>query len=219
MLVHICCSVDSHYFLQRLKDDFNEELIAFFYDPNIHPYSEYKLRLLDVKRSCKKLGVKLIEGDYNYNHWLEQIKGFEDEPEKGKRCNICFNNRLEVSVKKALELNINRVTTTLLTSPKKSFEQLKKAGEKVCKKYDREFVFIDYRSGGGTQRQFELAKRDKLYKQNYCGCIFGLTKQRYIQNKLADELISPINRQIFPESIEERINLYTKVIELEENKN
>ena len=54
MLVHKCCSVDSHYFLQRLQEEYpNEELVGFFYDPNIHPYSEYKLRLYDVKFSCK----------------------------------------------------------------------------------------------------------------------------------------------------------------------
>lgn len=216
MLIHICCSVDSHYFLQRVKEDFSEELIAFFYDPNIHPYSEYQLRLLDVKRSCKKLGVKLIEGEYNYNHWLNITKGFENEPEKGKRCNICFDDRLEVSAKKAKELNIKRVTTTLLTSPKKSFQQLREVGERICKKYDREFIFLDYRTNGGTQRQFELAKKAKLYKQNYCGCIFALKKQRDIQDKLTDELFSPINRQILPDSIEEKINLYKEVIELEE---
>jgi len=66
MLVHICCSVDSHYFLQRIQEEYpNEELVGFFYDPNIHPFSEYKLRLYDVKHSCSKLGIKLIEGPYD----------------------------------------------------------------------------------------------------------------------------------------------------------
>jgi len=69
MLVHICCAVDSHYFLQKLQADYpDEKLTGFFYDPNIHPYSEYYLRLLDVKRSCKMLGIDLIEGEYDFEH-------------------------------------------------------------------------------------------------------------------------------------------------------
>ncbi len=83
MLVHICCAVDSHFFLQELQQMFpDEKLVGYFYDPNIHPYSEYQLRLLDVKRSCKMLDIELIEGDYNYEGWLESVRGFEDEPEK-----------------------------------------------------------------------------------------------------------------------------------------
>ena len=66
MLVHICCAVDSHYFLEKIQEEFpSEELVGYFYDPNIHPYSEYRLRYLDVEYSCQKLGIKLIEGAYN----------------------------------------------------------------------------------------------------------------------------------------------------------
>ena len=101
MLVHICCSVDSHFFLQKLKKIYpNEKLIGFFYDPNIHPYSEYRLRLLDVQRSCDMLGIELIEGEYDFRGWMEAVKGYENEPEKGKRCSICFTDRVEESIKK-----------------------------------------------------------------------------------------------------------------------
>lgn len=96
MLVHICCSVDSHFFLQKLQLEYPEEtLIGFFYDPNIHPFSEYSLRLLDVKRSCQKLGIVLHVGEYDYEGWIEAVRGLENEPEKGKRCLVCFDNRLE----------------------------------------------------------------------------------------------------------------------------
>jgi len=95
MLVHICCSVDSHFFLEKLKEQFpKERLIGFFYDPNIHPYSEYRLRLLDVQRSCKKLGIELIEGEYDYQNWLKAVRGLEREKEKGERCRVCFDKRL-----------------------------------------------------------------------------------------------------------------------------
>jgi predicted adenine nucleotide alpha hydrolase (AANH) superfamily ATPase len=217
MLVHICCSVDSHYFLQKLQELYpKEKLIGFFYDPNIHPYSEYQLRLLDVQRSCKKLNIPLIEGEYDYKKWLEVVKGFENEPEKGKRCSICFDNRIQNSAKKAKELNQTSLTTTLLTSPKKSIEQLKDVGEKICENYSIKFISPDFRKNGGTQEQFALAKKDNLYHQNYCGCIYALNIQREQQNRFKDELSSTITKQIQPSSIEERLILYKKIIDLEE---
>jgi len=211
MLVHICCSVDSHYFLQSIQKDFpDEELVGFFYDPNIHPYSEYRLRLQDVKYSCKKLGIRLIEGDYDLKEWLRLTKGLENEPEKGDRCNVCFDRRLEVSVKKMQELKHNKFTTTLLISPKKSQEKLQIIGNELAKKNNCEFIFKDYRSGRGVELQGIEVKNNNLYRQNYCGCLYALNDQREHQNKLADELMSPINKQIQPESIEERLELYTK---------
>lgn len=217
VLVHICCSVDSHFFLQELQKEYpNETFMGFFYDPNIHPYSEYKLRLLDVRRSCKKLGVELLEGEYDYEGWIEAVRGLENEPERGKRCLVCFDNRFETTAKKAVILGIKSITTTLLTSPKKSIDQLKKAATQIEEKYNVEVLVPDFRKGGGTSRQFELAKKDKLYHQNYCGCMFALEDQRASQKRVLDELMSPIGQQVLPSSIESRIELYEKVIKCEE---
>ncbi len=219
MLVHICCSVDSHFFLQKLKQDFpNEKLIGFFYDPNIHPYSEYKLRFLDVEHSCKKLGIELIEGDYDYEAWLNVVSGLENEPEKGKRCEVCFDKRFKVSAHKALEIGEKTFTTTLLVSPLKSQEQLKKSGELFFEKYGVEFIAVDYRSNGGTQDQSRVTKEEQLYRQDYCGCIYGLSMQRKEQKRLMDEMFSPISNSILPASIEERIEFYKNRILLDEKK-
>ena len=216
MLVHICCSVDSHYFLQRIQEEYPDEtLVGFFYDPNIHPYSEYKLRLLDVEYSCKQLGIELIEGPYALEEWLKLVKGLEQEPEKGDRCTVCFDNRLETSVKKAIELEHDKFTTTLLISPKKSQDKLEIIGKNLSTLYDCEFIFKDYRSGNGVEMQGKEVKKHNLYRQNYCGCMFGLNAQREQQDKLTDELIYPIGQQIQPESIEERLELYQKRNELE----
>ncbi len=216
VLVHICCSVDSHFFLQKLQKLYpDEKLVGFFYDPNIHPYSEYRLRLLDVKRSCEKLGVELIEGDYDYEGWLKAVSGLENEPEKGRRCSICFDNRLEESARKALEIGEKSLTTTLLTSPKKSIEQLRQRANKISEKYNIDIITPDFRKGGGTSEQFAMAKRDMLYHQNYCGCMYALSMQRESQNRFKDELCLPVTKQILPSSIEERIELYERVYELE----
>ena len=217
MLVHICCAVDSHYFLQKLREEYpDERLIGFFYDPNIHPYSEYRLRLLEVERSCRQLGVELIEGPYDTEAWMNAVRGLEREPEKGKRCSVCFDRRFEVSAAKAAALGESTYTSTLLTSPKKSLEQLRDEGERLGKQYGVTFVAPDYRKASGTQEQNRMAKEAKLYRQDYCGCLYGLTLQRQQQQKLADELFSPLSGQIQPESIEERIALYRRRIDLEE---
>lgn len=218
ILVHICCAVDSHYFLKKLQEEYpNERLIGFFYDPNIHPYSEYQLRLLEVQRSCKLLNIQLIEGEYDTDNWLKAVRGLEKEPEKGARCAICFDRRFEITAEKASQLRETTFTSTLLTSPKKSLKQLKHAGEILGKKFGVTFIAPDYRKASGTQEQNILAKRDALYRQDYCGCLFGLTMQREQQEKLADELFSPLSQQIQPESIEARMELYKSRWQYEEN--
>lgn len=216
MLVHICCSVDSHYFLQRLKKELpNERLVGYFYDPNIHPYSEYLLRFNDVKRSCDKLEIPLIMGEYDYEAWLGGTKGLENEPEKGKRCVYCFDFRVKNAAKKAVEIGEKTITTTLLMSPKKDFTQLTNALKNAVLGTNLEIFAVDFRINGGTNEQFKIAKNDKLYHQNYCGCIFGLTKQREAQNLPLTELSSDIFNNTLMGSINERLELYEKVAECE----
>ncbi|MDD2830138.1 MAG: epoxyqueuosine reductase QueH [Sulfuricurvum sp.] len=217
MLVHICCSVDSHFFIEKLQYEYpDEKLVAFFYDPNIHPYSEYRLRLLDVERSCKKLGIELIEGPYDFENWMDAVRGLEYEPEKGARCEVCFDKRFEVSAHKAIELGESTMTTTLLVSPKKSQEQLISSGEAFEETHGVKFVAFDYRKNNGTADQGRVAKEQQLYRQDYCGCLFGLSMQRNQQQRLMDEMFSPISKQILPASIEERLELYSRRNALEE---
>ena len=216
MVVHLCCSVDAGYFLKRLKKDFpNEKLIGYFYDPNIHPYSEFKLRSLDTKRICEKLNVEYVEGEYNYEGWLKAVKGKENEPEKGKRCSICFDFSLEATAKFAKKIGEKSITTSLLMSPMKSHEQLEKIAKVIKRKYDIDFLIVDYRKKGGTQAQQEYAKENQLYRQDYCGCIYGIIQQKANQ-EVIDELISPYPFQILPSSIEEKLAFYENRIKLEE---
>lgn len=216
MLVHICCSVDSAYYIRKLKEHYpDKRIVGFFYDPNIHPYSEYYLRMIDAKRSCERLGVEFVEGEYGVEGWLEAVRGFEEEPEKGKRCTVCFDDRLEKSAKKAVELGLDEVSTTLLMSPKKDFSTLEKVSKSLEKRYGIRFIVEDFRKGGGTQAQFALSKEEKNYHQNYCGCLFALNDQRVSQGRLASELISPVDRRVLPGSIEERVAMYEQRLTLE----
>ncbi|WP_024787346.1 MULTISPECIES: epoxyqueuosine reductase QueH [unclassified Lebetimonas] len=216
MVVHLCCSVDAGYFIKRLKEDYpDEKITGYFYDPNIHPYSEFKLRSMDTKRICEKLGVEYIEGKYDYESWLKAVKGYEEEPEKGIRCSICFDHSLEATAKFAKKIGENKITTSLLMSPMKSQEQLSSIGKAVKRKYDVDFLVVDYRKKGGTQEQQLYAKENQLYRQDYCGCIYGIWQQKQNQ-EIIDELISPYPFQILPASIEERLNFYENRMKFEE---
>ena len=121
-----------------------------------------------------------------------------------------------MSAQKALELGEKKITTTLLVSPLKSQEQLKRVGDEFHEKNGVEFIAVDYRSGGGTQDQSRVTKEEQLYRQDYCGCIFGLTMQREQQDRLMDEMFSPISNTILPASIEERLAMYTQRNKLED---
>ncbi len=179
ILVHICCAPDAVYFLKRLREDFPHAYIkGFFYDPNIHPYEEYKLRYVETQRVCNELGIELEEGEYDVEAWMEKVKGYEKEPERGERCKLCFDFRLERSAKFAKEEGFTTFTTTLLMSPKKKFEQLKKSGEEIAEKYSISFLALNYRKGGGTQEMFTLSKDREIYHQDYCGCVHGLFNQK-----------------------------------------
>jgi hypothetical protein len=147
---------------------------------------------------------------------MQAVRGLEKEPEKGSRCEVCFDKRFEVSAKKALFLGEDKITTTLLVSPLKSQEQLKRSGDAFYEKYGVEFIAVDYRSNGGTQDQSRVTKEEQLYRQDYCGCIYGLTMQREQQERLMDEMFSPISNIILPASIEERLEMYKQRIELED---
>lgn len=247
MLVHICCSVDCDYFLRRLKELAQEPLIGYFYDPNIHPYGEYVLRMHDAKRVCEDLGIKFIPGEYDLQGWLQGAHGLENEPEKGARCDFCFDFRMQKTAELALSLGERKITTTLLMSPKKSHSQLCGSLQRICERCGLEFIAPDFRKNGGTNEQFALAKKDALYHQNYCGCIYALSAQKdgrthasldknansnacseawrdarssaKFNAKFNDgieiyELMSPIDRQILPASIEEKIRFYEKVRKL-----
>jgi len=216
MVAHLCCSVDAGYFLKRLKEEFpDEKIIGFFYDPNIHPYSEFKLRSLDTERICNKLNVEYIEGEYDYESWLKAVKGKENEPEKGVRCSLCFDHSLEATARFAAEIGDGRITTSLLMSPMKSQEQLNAIGKVVKRKYGIDFYAPDYRKKGGTQAQQQFAKQTQMYRQDYCGCLYGIWQQKQNQ-EIIDELISPVTSQILPASIEERLEIYKKRLEYED---
>ncbi len=101
------------------------------------------------------------------------MKGFENEPEKGLRCDKCFMMRLESAARLAKQLGINEFTTSMVISPHKNYEKLTSIGHKIASEYKLEYCNINFRKQDGFLKTNQISKSMNLYRQNYCGCKFA----------------------------------------------
>lgn len=151
-------------------------VVVYFYNPNIFPEEEYNIRLEAEKILCKHFGCELIVGNYEPQVYYDYVKGFENEPEKGLRCDRCFELRLTDAAKKAKELGIDVFTTSMVISPHKNYEKLTKIGEQIAQEYGLEYLSTNFRKQDGFLKTNQISKALNLYRQNYCGCKFALRK-------------------------------------------
>lgn len=178
ILVHSCCAVCFSYPSQFLKL-FGYEPVCYFYNPNIFPDSEYVKRLEELKKYCKKYNFELIVNDYSPREFYDVIKGLENEPERGLRCEKCFALRLEKTAQKAKELAIEYFTTSLSISPHKDFDAICKAARLAEEKYGVEFKDYNFKKNNGFKVAMEIARFNNMYKQTYCGCEFSMRKEAH----------------------------------------
>jgi len=149
------------------------DVTAFFYNPNIHPYLEYKNRLESLEKYEKTIGINVI---YNIEYDLKKyLRGALDAKD---RCEFCYICRLSEAARTAVQLGFDAFATSLLISPYQKHEMLAKAGEETGKEYGIEFYYEDFRKGYRESR--EIARNMGLYMQKYCGCIFS-EKERYLR--------------------------------------
>ena len=172
ILLHACCAICSGYPISLLKD-MGYSVIVYFYNPNIFPYTEYQKRLEAEKTLCEHFGVELIVGEYNPSEYYEYVKGLEDEPEKGARCDKCFKLRLTKTAELAKSLGIKEFTTSMVISPHKNYEKLTKIGNSIADKYSIEYLSTNFRKQDGFLKTNQISKSLNLYRQNYCGCKFA----------------------------------------------
>lgn len=194
VLLHCCCAPCSSAILEwLLQNDYQPTL--FYFNPNIFPDSEYLIRKNELKRYAKTLNLRVIDGDYNHQQWKSNIKGLELEPERGKRCQVCFNYRLEETARVAHEEKIKLFTTTLASSRWKNLDQINRAGLNAQARYpDTQYWDKNWRKGGLQQRRNELLKLNDFYNQLYCGCEFSM-------KRLEPQICEQILRQPKPEEI------------------
>lgn len=172
LLLHICCGPCAVYPVKVLKED-GIEIYGIFYNPNIHPFLEYKSRLESAKLFCEKQCIPFEELErYQLDEFLKRAVGAKN------RCKECYEMRLDKIGLEAKKRGFKAFSTTLLVSPYQKHDLLIEIGEKVGKKYSIEFLYRDFREGFREGRQ--IAKEMGLYLQKYCGCIYS-EKERYMR--------------------------------------
>lgn len=176
VFLHICCAPDATYPFLYLRGR-HYRVTGFFYNPNIYPLSEYEKRLEEVVRFSRAVHMDLEVGKYDKDSWFERIKGTENEPEGGKRCYICYKMRLEETVRIAKENGFDYFTTTLSISPHKNIKWIFDIGEQLGNKYGVKFIKADFKKRNGFKSSIILSKYYKMYRQNYCGCVFSKVKK------------------------------------------
>lgn len=176
LLMHTCCAPCSVYCIDSLREEGIEPTV-YWYNPNIHPYIEYKTRRDTLKEYAKSIGIEAIfHEEYGLDEFCKNVAN-----DLNNRCaNYCYKVRLEDTAKYAKENGYDAISTTLLVSPYQKHEFIHELGDKIAKEYGLEFLYRDFRVGfrEGQNKARELG----LYMQKYCGCIFS-EEDRYLRNK------------------------------------
>lgn len=174
LLMHSCCAPCAGEILAAVKAS-GIDVTVFFYNPNIHPREEYEMRKAEDTRYCESLGIPHIDGDYDTDNWFARIRGLENEPERGRRCTVCFDMRFERTALYAAENGFHMISSTLGISRWKNMAQINEAGVRATAAYPEiSYWTLNWRKKGGSARMVELAKRESFYQQEYCGCVYSL---------------------------------------------
>ncbi|MFQ5886301.1 MAG: epoxyqueuosine reductase QueH [Anaerolineae bacterium] len=168
ILLHICCGPCSTYTIGRLREE-GFSVTGFWYNPNVHPFSEHERRRECMEEYAGGVGLPMIWWpNYEMVEFLRRVSGHEA---KGDRCSIDYRMRLEKTAEVAVQEGYDAFTSTLLISPHQDQALIREIGEELSPKYNLEFYFENFRRG--WRERGRLAKEHNLYRQNYCGCIYS----------------------------------------------
>jgi predicted adenine nucleotide alpha hydrolase (AANH) superfamily ATPase len=174
VLLHSCCAPCSGEVMEAMTAS-GIEYTIYFYNPNIHPRTEYELRKSENIRFAEKHGIPFVDVDYDTDNWFARARGLEMAPERGERCTMCFDMRFERTALYAFEHDFPVITSCLGISRWKSMEQINDCGERAAAKYPGiSYWKHNWRKGGGSARMIDISKRENFYQQEYCGCIYSL---------------------------------------------
>ncbi|MDX2050143.1 MAG: epoxyqueuosine reductase QueH [Rickettsiaceae bacterium] len=174
VLMHSCCAPCACDLMLKMKTN-GIDLTIFFYNPNIHPKKEYEIRKNENIRYADSLNIPFIDADYDVQNWFARAKCMEYEPERGRRCTMCFDMRFERTALYAYENNFKVITSSLGISRWKNMDQINECGIRAASLYEGvTYWTYNWRKNGGSARMYEIAKQENFYKQEYCGCIYSL---------------------------------------------
>ena len=177
LILMSCCAPCSAGAIKQLRDGEIanvDDFIVLFFNPNIFPESEYTKRMQEQVRYCESLGIKYKICDYDHNAWRMAVRGFENEPERGARCSLCFAYRFEYAKKFARENGYDAVASVFGVSRHKDQTQVDRAAESAL----GEIKYLPIKWNEALRQ--EINHKSDFYRQNYCGCEFSI---RVINNK------------------------------------
>jgi predicted adenine nucleotide alpha hydrolase (AANH) superfamily ATPase len=176
VLIHVCCAHCAAYTVEHWRRE-GYEVSGYWYNPNIHPYTEHQNRLESMETLAREINLPLIiDESYDFIEYFRRVAGHEAE-----RCWFCFDLRLTKTAEAASKNGYNAFTTTLLISPHQKHDLLKEIGQKIAGEYGIEFLYADLRKRYSDSRH--ITKPLNLYRQQYCGCIYS-EWERYANTKI-----------------------------------
>lgn len=189
LLLHSCCAPCSGEVMEAIiasRIDFT----IFFYNPNIHPEREYLLRKEENIRFAAQHNIAFVDADYDRDNWFARARGMELEPERGRRCTMCFDMRFVRTALYAHEHGFDTISSSLGISRWKDMEQINASGERAAEPYSQmHYWTYNWRKMGGSNRMIEISKRESFYQQEYCGCAYSLRDTNRARKSRGHEVI------------------------------
>lgn len=171
VLLHSCCGPCSTACIERLRE--YADITVIYYNPNIEPFFEYEKRKAEQIRFLNIANIPFIESDYENDLFRKNVESLKFEPEGGKRCGLCFAMRLKYTAEVALKNGFDYFATTLTVSPHKNSQIINKIGYNVGRVIGIKYLYADFKKREGYKRSIELSREYDLYRQDYCGCLYG----------------------------------------------
>jgi predicted adenine nucleotide alpha hydrolase (AANH) superfamily ATPase len=168
LLLHVCCAPCATHPATLLGGEFDVTL--FFYNPNIDPDAECLARRDETIRLAEKWSLPVVVSDDDPEGWAEAVRGLENEPEGGKRCEVCFTLRLCKTFETATRHGFDRFTSTLSVSPHKNAALINRIGREIGGSH---YLEADFKKKDGYKKSCEISRSEGLYRQNYCGCRYS----------------------------------------------
>ena len=109
VLMHTCCAPCSVFCIEALQQE-NIDITTYWYNPNIHPYMEYKARRDCFIDYMESLNIQYVINDnYGLREFTKNVINNLDN-----RCvDYCYKVRLEETVKYAKENGFDTFLQTL----------------------------------------------------------------------------------------------------------
>ena len=173
LLLHVCCAPDATIPFQVLRNEPWKEIVGFFYGSNIHPEDEFRRRADALKLLSEHLDANILSRPYDPDSWFAAASHLSEEPERGKRCDVCLSLQLRAAAEEGVRRRASHLCTTLTISPRKNVALISRFGMEIAASHGLIWENRVWRKNDGFLRSVQLSKKLGLYRQNYCGCVYS----------------------------------------------